>query len=153
MENMSDNDFATTTVLRADGKGNTTIRIVFKDSTYVSGLMIYNGYTKNAEVWRNNSRIDSFSYSVNGMTESLYEAGFVMLYDDFIGKQISKGAPKSYTKQGLTDAAIKIPIANTVNIWGDQPLPKVKELTITIHKTKKGAKYDDLCVSEIVVLQ
>lgn len=147
--NLSDFDLSTTTVVKPDEHGFYTITIRFKDSTFVTGLMLYNGYTKDATSWRNNSRIDSISCTVGG---------YVMYGEHYADNGVGNKEPVDYGWQGLTDAALHIPFSERALNY-DFPWesyykkPLFKEITIRVKSRVKGRKYDDLCVSEIVVLQ
>ena len=71
---------------------------------------------------------------------------------------LSGSKPRDYTWQGLTDAAIRIPIADREMEYDfpweyTEVRPKVKEITVNVLKSKRGAKYDDLCISEIILLR
>jgi hypothetical protein len=111
--------------------------------------MLYNGYTKDATSWRNNSRIDSISCTVGG---------YVMYGEYYADNGVGNKEPTDYGWQGLTDAALHIPISERAlnydfpwESYYEKPL--VKEITIRVKSRVKGRKYDDLCVSEIAVLQ
>jgi hypothetical protein len=60
--------------------------------------------------------------------------------------------PKDFTWQGLTDAAIKLPVVDYINPWHPDFRQKVKEITIRITAVKPGKKYNDLCISEIILI-
>ena len=66
--------------------------------------------------------------------------------------------PADFSWQGLTDAAIRIPITERNMDYKVQweyvdRRGKIKELTLKVQRTTKGVKYDDLCVSEIILLR
>ena len=155
--NLGDMDLATTAVLKADADGKTKIRIVLKEPMTVTGVLIYNGYTKDKDTYRNNSLIDSLEYEVvwDGEGPDYWSKGYYR-YGDEIMLRGSK--PRDYSWQGLTDAAIRLPLAD-VEMEYDFPWeyvqerPKVKEIVVDVLKVKPGAKYDDLCVSEIILLR
>ena len=56
-------------------------------------------------------------------------------------------APDSFTWQGLTDAA---EIMHIFDYYGNPPLTEIR---FSIATTTRGAKYDDLCISEIILLE
>lgn len=155
--NLGDMDLATTAVLKADANGNTKIRIVLKEPMTVTGVLIYNGYTKDEDTYRNNSLIDSLEYEVvwDGKGPDYWSKGYYR-YGDEIMLRGSK--PRDYSWQGLTDAAIRLPLAD-VEMEYDFPWeyvqerPKVKEIIVDVLKVKPGAKYNDLCISEIILLK
>ncbi len=155
--NLSDMDLSTAAVLRPDANGDLTITITFKDTTLVTGVLIYNGYTKDPVTWRNNSRIDSLDFALDGCWKDCgTENGYFIPYVDWYcnGNEM----PADFSWQGLTDAAIRIPITERnmdyVFPWGYvDRRGRIKELTLKVQRTTKGAKYDDLCISEIILLQ
>lgn len=157
MSNLGDMDLATAAVLKPDAEGNTTIRIVLKEPMCVTGVLIYNGYTKDAGTYRNNSCIDSLEYEVvwDGEGPDYWSKGYYR-YGDEIMLRGSK--PRDYSWQGLTDAAIRLPVADIEMEYDfpweyKQDRPKVKEIIVDVLKVKPGAKYDDLCISEIILLK
>ncbi len=155
--NLSDMDLSTAAVLKPDANGDLTITITFKDSTLVTGVLIYNGYTKDPATWRNNSRIDSLDFALDGCwkncgNENGYFLGFVEWHCN--GNEM----PADFSWQGLTDAAIRIPITERNMDYKVQweyvdRRGKIKELTLKVQRTTKGVKYDDLCISEIILLK
>ncbi|MBP5548842.1 MAG: hypothetical protein J6X58_08145 [Bacteroidales bacterium] len=157
VSNLDDMDLSTTAVLKPDAEGNTTIRIVLKEPITVTGLLIYNGYTKDADTYRNNSRIDSLSFDIvwDGTGPDIWNNADYRYGDEIL---LRGSKPTEYTWQGLTDAAIRLPVAD-IEMEFDFPWeykqdrPKVKEIIVDVLKVKPGAKYDDLCVSEIILLQ
>ena len=155
--NLGDMDLATAAVLKPDADGKTRIRIVLKEPVTVTGVLIYNGYTKDAETYRNNSLIDSLDYDVVWDGENLDY--WCKAYYRYNGDILLRGCkPKEYTWQGLTDAAIRLPVAD-IEMEYDFPWeyvqerPKVKEIIVDVLKVKPGAKYNDLCISEIILLK
>jgi hypothetical protein len=62
-------------------------------------------------------------------------------------KLLRTAMPDSFTWQGLTDAAEIIHISDYYN---NSPLT---ELHISIAATTRGTQYDDLCISEIILLE
>ena len=138
--NLSDMDLSTATVLRPNNRDSLYITVTFHDSVTLTGMLLYNGYSKDRQTWLNNSRIDS----VGGK--------------DVYQWCINYGSePKAFTWQGLTDAAIRIPFADRkmdyVFPWGwKDRRQKVKEITVAVTAVKPGAKYNDLCVSEIILI-
>ena len=153
--NLSDLDPSTATVLRS-GKGDSLyITIHFKQPTKVKTIVFYNGYCKNATTWRNNSRVASMMvYNPSG---DHYDPFFYEYYKALPEKMVphyNKGPkplrtamPNSFTWQGLTDAAEIIHISD---YYGNPPLT---EICFSIATATRGAKYDDLCISEIILLE
>lgn len=155
--NLVDMDLATAAVLKPDADGKTRIRIVLKEPVTVTGVLIYNGYTKDKDTYGNNSIIDSLDYKVvwDGEGPSYWNKGDYRYGDEILFRG---SKPKEYTWQGLTDAAIRLPVADIEMEFGfsweyKQERPTVKEIIVDVLKVKPGAKYNDLCISEIILLR
>ena len=168
-ENLSDLDPATACVLRPDKNDSIFITIRFKKPTVLDGLLLLNGYTKNAETYSNNSRIDSlFVYGdrsakyklSDGDTDTviqdkknemlLGEVGrWIIKYRDYVpaASKLFQETPKSFDWQTLADNALILHLSR--DPWGDT---YYTEIRIHITATTKGLKYNDLCVSELLLI-
>lgn len=158
-ENLSDLDLGTATVLRADGDDSIYVRITFPDSVFVTGVLLYNGYCKDRAAWRNNSRIDTLHcHLATRVWDQPGEEVIQLYYAEGDYKRWLQGhEPEDFSWQGLTDAAIKVPVAEPGMEYDfpwsyDDTRQKVKELTLCVTAARKGRRYDDLCVSEIIIL-
>ena len=158
-ENLSDLDLGTATVLRPDRGDSIYVRITFPDSVFVTGVLIYNGYCKDRATWRSNSRIDTLHCHLATRVWNRPGEEVIQLYyagSDY-KRKLQGYEPKDFSWQGLTDAAIKVPVAEP-RMEYDFPWSysdsrqKVKELTLCVTAVAKGRQYDDLCISEIIVL-
>ena len=141
VDNLSDMDLSTATVLRPDNRDSIYITITFRDSVMLTGVLLYNGYCKDRQAWLNNSRI-----------------GFLKFQGLFGGGDECKAVePVDFTWQGLTDAAMKMSVLSRKMDyqfpweWNDYR-QKTKEITIRISDIVVGRKYNDLCVSEIILI-
>ncbi len=157
--NLFDLDPSTATVLRPDKDGNIYITIRFRKPVNLEGILMLNGYTKNADTWKNNSRIDSMWISADYSSihhffpDTSYSKGdMVFGGSDWrknnkpIAYNVPSEEPNGYSWQPLLDNA------STFNLgypWSDDYFT---ELHFRITATKKGLKYDDLCVSEILLI-
>ena len=157
--NLFDLDPTTATVLRPDKDGNIYITIRFRKPVNLEGILMLNGYTKNADTWKNNSRIDSMWISADYSSihhfvpDTSYSKGdMVFGGSDWrknnkpIAYNVPSEEPNGYSWQPLLDNA------STFNLgypWSDDYFT---ELHFRITATKKGLKYDDLCVSEILLI-
>lgn len=160
--NLFDLDPSTATVLRPDKHDSIYITLRFKKPTSLEGMMILNGYTKNADTWRNNARIDSIlafktSYEVYGpideegtMDTTFYnnehEIGFAFSGRRPVSVHVEGRELQNYGWQSLLDNASTFRFGNP---WGEE---YYTELRILVTATVKGLKYDDLCVSEIILI-
>lgn len=157
---LSDFDLGTATVLRPDKHDSLYITIRFRDSVMLTGVLLYNGYCKDRQTWLNNSRIDTLDYLVHTRqwdNKPYVERRQIFHPNTNWDEALHGGTPADFTWQGLTDAAMKLPVANR---WMDYDFPwewkdfrqKTKEITIRIAAVKPGRKYNDLCVSEIILI-
>ena len=159
--NLFDLDPTTATVLRPDKEGNIYITIRFKKPTCLEGIMLLNGYTKNADTWRNNARVDSLlvyktSYEVVGpfdngrMDTSTYtnelEVGWAPRGQRPISQEVAGREPSGYSWQSLLDNVDAFRLSDP---WWPE---YYTELRIVITSTKKGLKYNDLCISELLLI-
>lgn len=170
--NLSDLDLATATVLRPDKEDSLYITIRFKEPTSVDALLLLNGYTKSADTWRNNARIDSLLVTdyMPGWLYRDHETDEIKYVDyrpdqrrqmlfgryEWIKKFVESlwlpekyplGEPEGYDLQSLVNNAL---ILTTGDRWSGN---LITEITIRITAIAKGLKYDDLCVSEIILLK
>ncbi len=165
--NLSDLDPATTCVLRPNKNDSIFITILFKKPTVLEGLLLINGYTKSAETYRNNSRIDSllvfadrFDVFYDGEkkhttapNKNIMLLGdvdhWIVKYTDFVpaAAKIPGKMPKTFDWQSLVDNAMLLNLSNAP--YQDT---YYTEIRIVISATEKGLKYDDLCVSEILLI-
>lgn len=170
--NLSDLDPSTTTVLRPNKQDSLYITIRFKEPTSVDALLLLNGYTKNADTWRNNARIDSLLVTdyVPGWLYRDLETDEIKYVDyrpdqrrqmlfgrhEWIKKFVESlwlpekyplGEPEGYDLQSLVNNAL---ILTTGDRWSGN---LITEIQIRITAIAKGLKYDDLCVSEIILIK
>lgn len=141
-QNLSDLDLSTTTVLRPDKEGRYFITIKLKRPVERASVLIYNGYTKDARSWENNSHIDGMTYG---------HGGYYLL-----SKYDSVRAPKSFDFQECTRVAIKHAAFYHYTVVledGTREETNVNEATYEINDIAKGKKYDDLCIPEIIVFE
>ena len=168
--NLSDLNPSTTTVLRRDKRDSLYITIRFKKPTVVEGMLLFNGYTKSAETWHNNSRIASltvqdsvaFNLSYNdeeNRVDTIYfesttrllhgERDWIVKWTQFrpMPAKYPMGEPQGYDFQSLVDNAMMLIMQNFMSS------NHISEIRIAIADTVKGDKYDDLCVSEIILIK
>lgn len=166
-DNLSDLDLSTATVLRPDKEDSLYITIRFPKPTNIEGLLLVNGYTKNADTWHNNSRIDSLmvhysaivTYAPHGNrsaerlekieTRMLFgKPDWIVKWTDFrsLPAKYPHGEPAGYDFQSIIDNALLL----TMNMWNESDITEIK---IRITDIAKGLKYNDLCISEIILLQ
>lgn len=165
--NLSDKNLATAAVLRAGAGDSIYITIRFKKPTPLGAIVFYNGYGKSLEAWRNNSRVDSMLVTARFETEKETQILFYgsaifnkknMSWDCFPGAMDAR-EPEDFTWRGLTETALcqtlylgPIDMDENEEYEEDYGAPTVTELHFSITAVKKGLKYNDLCISEIVLL-
>ena len=127
-------------------------------------MILVNGYTKNAETYRNNSRIDSLMvfgnyYSVQTLgdeSDTAYNDEPVMFFGerDWIVKytkfrplpaKYEGRTPTKFDMQSVVDNAMILGLST----YGTNYYTEIK---IVISATVKGQKFDNLCVSEILLI-
>ena len=155
-DNLTDLDLGTAAVLRPDKGDPLYITIHFKQPTKVKTIVFYNGYCKDAITWRNNSRVASMMvydtcccdrWHLPLFSDYIKTTHGHLWNWEYIPKQLRTTAPDSFTWQGLTDAA---EIIHIPDYYGNKP---ITELYFSIGTVTKGSKYDDLCISEIILLE
>ena len=165
--NLSDLDPSTTTVLKPDKDGKTYITIKFKKPQKINGFFFFNGYTKSAESYWNNSKVDSLIVGADyyvvteweGQKDTdtvtpknclLCERDYSVKYTDWENTpaKYTGSDPVNFDWQSLTDAAMLINMQRQPDI----ETVYANEITIAISNVKKGKKYNDLCVSEIILV-
>lgn len=148
--NLSDGNVKTAAVLHPNGKGRSYINIRFKEPMPVTGVMLLGGYGKDSAAWYNNSRVEKIRMVV---IDSVGQPDKSFAWDiDYF--PITK-EPKGFSPDLLTRSAIKIPLnkdyyAPSLPLDADDKL--ISEIRLQVMGTAPGIKYDDLCISEIVVL-
>lgn len=169
--NLSDLDLTTATVLKPDPRGENYITITFKDSMRVTGIVFYNGYCKDLNSYINNSRAqtmlvstkdrkDEYGHDPKDIHYPFAHYSYDNRQDTYTPDTLPTAIPSTFTWQGLTDQALVIPMANrpvqsedgSMATLGYPQYLAVKQITFAIPATIPGKKYDDLCISEIIVL-
>ena len=163
--NLSDLDPATTTVLKPSKNDSIYITIRFKKPTALEGMLLLNGYTKNAETYRNNARIDSLMVfgdynrifrsekgTISQQEKNMLLAGerdYIIKYTDFrpLPTKYTGVSPTSFDWQSLVDNAMIVNLSDEP--WTDNCYTEIR---IVITAATKGLKYQDLCLSEILLI-
>lgn len=161
--NLSDGDLSTAWVATGNGVG-ATIDIDFAKPRRVSDLGFYNGYHKSASLWAANSRVkrlllevtraDGYCDEPVEINVSDWDARYYVLRDDPVprfgdlslmtitdlGRQLY-GREKGVDEDGII-LYDKVPFDSEA----------VSHIRLTILSVSPGTKYQDLCISDIVVL-
>ena len=162
-KNLTDNDPATAWVATGHGIG-ATIDIDFEKPRRVSDIGILNGYHKSATLWAANSRIktvllevtraDGYCDEAVEINLSDYDARFYVLRNDSTPRfgdlsllSITDISRMLYGREkGIDD--------NGVYLYDQVPATSeyVSHIRLTVLSVIPGTKYNDLCVSDIIVL-
>ena len=146
--NLFDNNKNTTYVPLNKGEGNNWIEIIFKENVVLFGVAIINGYAKNNETYFNNNIVTRLKLTV----KSNYSIKPVTIVRDV--KLNRKEARNDFSTYfiGLEDLLLGELFGNvdaSDNI-SDQ-MSSMYSLRIEILETDKGVKYDDTCISELLL--
>ena len=143
--NLSDLDPKTATVLRPDKEGKYHFTLHMHDSITVTSVIVIRGYGKDSVSWYNNSRIAD----LNPLDE-------VSAWSWNNSRQIKE--PKSFDWKGLIESSFTIILGyediyyNEDTHWNPSREGYFTDVRFDVTDVTKGNKYDDLCISEIIVL-
>ncbi len=120
--NMFDNDFSTAWVEGVSGNGEGEIIFIgIIDENYrVSGISLINGYTKSEDLYYKNARLKTATVMITTASDVYME-----------------------------EVALKDNILDYQNIDFGQIYEDVKSVEIIIGESYEGSKYEDLCISEL----
>lgn len=161
--NMLDNNPATAWVATGDGVG-ATIDIDFAKPRRISDIGFYNGYHKSAALWAANSRIkklrlevtraDGFRDEPEEIDVSDYDMRYYTLREDH--------APRFGEISLLTITDINRMLGRITGLDEETGIYQVEEvpftseyvshIRLTVLEVTPGAKYKDLCVSDLILL-
>jgi hypothetical protein len=125
--NIKDLQNETAWVAGANGGVNESLTLTLDKPTHVDQLGLVPGYGKNESLYFANNRVQEVAISVNNGP-----ATSATLPDEFVA--FSPGSYKGYA------------LVNLGGYSGD-----ARTVTLTIRKVYKGSKYNDLCISEILL--
>ncbi len=141
VENMFDFNFNTAWAegIKGDGIGE---KIEIELNKYpLTAICLINGYTKNADLYKNNNRIKKLKIEIEYVdykdsTKLDTESKEVML-QDFEFQDVSKNN-----------------FGNIISVISDygEGYRKITKITLTILDVYKGTKYSDTCISELLLL-
>lgn len=161
--NLSDGNLATAWVATGDGVG-ATIDIDFTKPRRVSDLGFYNGYHKSAALWGSNSRVKTLRLEItraDGYRDEPVEVDvsdwdpvFYVLKDEPVARfgdisllTVTNLSRQLYGRETGVDP-------DGIILYDKVPFTaeNISHIKITVLATTPGSKYQDLCVSDIVVL-
>ena len=161
--NMQDGNLATAWVAPGNGVG-TTIDIDFPKPRQVSDIGFYNGYHKSAALWAANSRVKHLLLEVtraDGYRDEPIEIDVSEWSDRFYLLRESD-TPRfgEITMLSITDLTRQLcgrrtgMDENGVFLFDKVPFASeaVSHIRLTILDVTPGTKYNDLCISDLVVL-
>jgi len=148
IENLSDMDMKTALVLLPNAQDSTFITIEFKDPTFVSNILLYNGNCKDIDTWIDNGKVDSMCVISTTIWSNQY-------YDSEIAcEKITTEEPEDFGWLGLNSIAKVIPVNR---IYLDNIPPKetsnlTKEIRMVITSTVAGKIFNNPSLSEIMLI-
>lgn len=129
--NLIDGDYSTAWVEGVDGVGvGQTITLHLDKPTEVYGVLLYNGYLASVDLYNKNGKVTQVAV-------------------DFGQGQVVKKDIDTYAPQTSGDSISEMNM-NIGRIAPDQPVV-TDTITITITEAVAGDKYEDTCISEVVV--
>lgn len=136
-------------------KAGDSIVITMKKPTYLTDILLYNGYQKNETLWEQNGSLSKIKVDI------LWDDDEMNTYNIHYNNTFSLlPSDQKYEWVDLKLNEFRHPMI--LNITPVNVLPwikdydvhnsKIKKVKITILETKPGTKYKDICVSEILLL-
>lgn len=140
--NLSDMNLETAWVAPNGGIGE-WIEFTFKEKEFYStGFTLVNGYIKNETMYKENNRIKKILIQVKNRQQEGYNEGIVMELEDI--------AYEPVFFENLVCHSYWIDAYSYANDY-EEDLEKVEKLKITILEVYPGTKYNDTCISEILL--
>jgi len=145
--NLFDNNKNTTYVPLKKGDENDWIEIIFKEHVVLFGVAIINGYAKNNDVYLKNNIVTKIKLTI----KSTNDKPIVLVSEVLLNR---KDVSNDYTTyfigiEDLLQGELYGNVDNMNNI-SDQ-MSSMASLKIEILETDKGTKYDDTCISELLL--
>jgi len=146
--NLFDNNKNTTYVPLNKGEGNNWIEIIFKEHVVLFGVAIINGYAKNNEVYLNNNIVTKLRLTIKSTSSS--NPTTIIREVQLNRKDISNDFSTYFI--GIEDLLVGelFGDVDTSDNISDQ-ISSMASLKIEIIETDTGAKYDDTCISELLL--
>ncbi|NDV57524.1 hypothetical protein [Bacteroides sp. 519] len=139
--NLTDMDLQTTWATTWNPTELPCVTIKFKEPVKLGAVLLLGGYHKNEKTFRENCRPDGIeALATVQIPESIDNKDYYYLVNI---PQVSEYTVTTF--DNLPEQALCL----QRNIFNNSP---VKEITITISQIIRGSKYDDLCISEIILL-
>ena len=156
LSNLNDMNMATAWIISGQkGMGNKLI-IQFKEPTDVSTMILINGYHKNAETYLENNRIQKMDITVKGKINQEYmnnDGKWENRIDDY-EHSLELTCTSNDNFMPISFEHLKQhPDVSSVSITESSfDKFKVTQIELTISEIYQGTKYDDTCISEIILL-
>jgi hypothetical protein len=152
VSNLTDMDFATAYVPATKGGLGEKIVIQFKEPTKVNELVIVNGYHKNEKTYLENNRIKNIVVIAEGNSYWKNEAGKVIIDDEKRELTLSYDVNNAYIPIHLDQLKFH-PDVSATTIAHTFDSFKTTKIELTITEIYPGTKYNDTCISEIILLE
>lgn len=139
--NLIDLDLSTAWVSTNQAETNHWVEFEFNKPKAIQGFLIVNGYHKSKKTYEENNRVKklkvTLTYPSDNATENLEESIIVDIPDnEFQEIYLSELLNKSYFYDFAYDAEIPI-----------------KKIRLTILEVYEGTKYNDTCISEVLLFR
>jgi hypothetical protein len=143
--NLNDMNPATAWVTSDKGGVGEKIIIRFNKPTDVSELMLINGYHKNEKTYLENNRIRKMNVTVKGKVYWKNEVADDERYVDLSYESNNNYRPVSFERLKQHPDVSSVQIAYPFETF------KATWIELAIEEVYKGTKYDDTCISEIIL--
>jgi hypothetical protein len=152
VSNLTDMNFATAYVPAIKGGIGEKIVIRFKEPTKVDELVIVNGYHKNGKTYLENNRIKNIEVIAEGNTYWENEVGKTIINSEKRELTLSYDVNNAYIPIRLEQLKFHPDVsAATISYMFDSF--KTTKIELTIKEIYPGTKYNDTCISEIILLE
>lgn len=144
IKNLSDNDISTAWVTKWKDGETKTLKIVFNKPTIVGAIIVLGGYHKSVDTYKNNAQPQIITIEISPKNEDIKQTLYTLNKD--FETQINQY--KNITQENILDYSM----IYTPFIFSNAYYNPVKEIILNIEDIYPGAKFNDLCISEILIL-
>lgn len=143
VSNLSDLDMSTAWAVKPKERQKTQLKIVFDKPTLPGAIIVVGGYHKSVDTFKNNAQPKTISIDLDKNDGIQYLYGVNKNLDEQIN-----------TYKGISDKNIlDLSLIYTPPMFSETYSKPQKEITLTIEDVYPGEKFDDLCISEIIIVK
>lgn len=142
VSNLSDLDLSTAWATKTNNLADKKLKITFDQPTAVGAIVLVGGYLKSADTYINNAQPKKITVS---LSDDWQQSCF--LDDKSYNNNIAR-----HDNIISNDNILDYSIIFTQPKYTEYERAPIKEITISIDDIYPGAKYDDLCITEIILL-